>query len=59
MRLQIQTALLFNIPYKEICEELGVTDKRVWHAERYRLTLQKARTHLEKLTTPQREILRE
>jgi len=42
-RIQIQTALLFKIPYKEIREKLQVTDRQIKWARKHRLTPQKAR----------------
>lgn len=54
-RLQIQTALLFNIPYKEICEKLNVTTKQIKYAKKTRLTPQKNKTGRHPLlNTPQK-----
>ena len=40
-RLQIQTALLFRIPYAEIKQVLDVTDHQIWYAKNHRPTPQK------------------
>jgi len=40
-RIQIRTALLFKIPYKQICEKLFVTNKQIKWARRHRPTPQK------------------
>jgi hypothetical protein len=40
-RIQIRTALLFKIPYKQICQKLFVTDKQIKLARRHRPTPQK------------------
>jgi len=37
-RIAIRTALLFKIPYKKICEKLGVTYQQIWYAKNHRLT---------------------
>ena len=42
-RIAIKTALLFKIPYKEICGKLGVTEQQIWYAKNHRLTPQKTR----------------
>jgi hypothetical protein len=56
-RIQIQTALLFKAPYKEIREKLDVTDRQIKWARKHRLTPQKARKIRPKLHTPQKQIL--
>ena len=54
-RLQIQTALLFNVPYDEIRKKLGVTNKQIWRAKHSRLTPQKSRAGRHALlNTPQK-----
>jgi len=55
----IQTALLFNVPYKEIREKLQVTERQIHYAKRCRLTPQKARKHQPKLNTLQKTRLRD
>ena len=57
-RLQIQTALLFEVPYKKIREKLGVTDKQIWYAKQHRLTPQKSKAGKRPtLNTPQKATL--
>jgi hypothetical protein len=58
-RLMIQTALLFKIPYKEICRVLDVIEYQIWRVKHHRLTPQKARKQQSKLKTPQKSMLRE
>lgn len=57
-RIAIKTALLFNIPYKEICEKLGVTQQQIWFAKNHRVTPQKIRAGRHPLLhTPQKREL--
>ena len=42
-RIAIRTALLFNVPYKDICKQLGVTERQIWYTKNHRLTPQKNR----------------
>ena len=56
-RIQIQTALLFQVPYREICEKLNVTNRQILWAKNHRLTPQKACRQQPKLYTPQRRRL--
>jgi hypothetical protein len=58
IRLMIQTALLFKIPYKEICKKLNVTEAQIRWAKKHRLTPQKTRAgRPPQLCTPQRREL--
>jgi hypothetical protein len=57
-RIQIQTALLFKVPWEEIREKLHVTDHQIRYARKHRLTPQKDRRHIRpKLHTPQKRVL--
>jgi hypothetical protein len=57
-RLMIQTALLFEIPYREICRRLNVTECQIKWVKKHRLTPQKTRAGRPvKLHTPQRREL--
>jgi hypothetical protein len=56
-RIQIQTALLFKVPWKEIQEKLNVTEHQIRWARKHRPTPQKARKPRPKLHTPQKQIL--
>jgi hypothetical protein len=56
-RIQIQTALLFKIPWKEIREKLDVTDHQIKWARKHRPTPQKAQHLRLKLRTPQKQML--
>jgi hypothetical protein len=56
-RIQIQTALLFKVPWKEIQEKLNVTRHQIRWARKHRPTPQKARNLRPKLHTPQKQIL--
>jgi len=49
----IQSALLFQVPYKDIREKLNVTDRQIRWAKMHRLTPQK-RGRSSLLRTPQR-----
>ncbi|SRR6266536_598241 len=42
-RIAIRTALLFNIPYKDIYRKLGVTERQIWYTKNHRITPQKNR----------------
>ena len=41
MRLMIQSALLFQVPYKDIREKLNVTDRQIRWAKMHHLLLKK------------------
>jgi hypothetical protein len=57
-RIAIQTALLFNVPYKEICKKLNVTEQQIWYTKNHRLTPQKNRAGWHPLLqTPQKREL--
>jgi hypothetical protein len=56
-RIQIQTALLFKVPWKEIREKLDVTDHQIKWARKHRPTPQKAQHLRLKLRTPQKQML--
>jgi hypothetical protein len=59
-RLQIQTALLFKIPWAQIKETLDVTDSQIYYARSHRLTPQKSKTGRHaKLHTPEKTQLKE
>jgi hypothetical protein len=59
-RLQIQTALLFKIPWAQIKETLDVTDSQINYAKNNRLTPQKSKTGRHaKLHTPEKTTLKE
>jgi hypothetical protein len=59
-RLQIQTALLFKIPWAQIKEILDVSDSQITHAKTHRLTPQKTKTGRHaKLHTPEKTTLKE
>ena len=60
MRLQIQTALLFKIPWAQIRETLDVTDSQIYYIKAYRLTPQKRKLGRHaKLHTPEKTTLKE
>jgi hypothetical protein len=56
-RIQIQTALLFKVPWEEIQEKLHITRHQIRWARKHRPTPQKARHIHPKLHTPQKQIL--
>jgi hypothetical protein len=57
-RIQIQTALLFRIPYAQIKETLDVTDGQITYAKFHRTTPQKSKAGRHpKLHTPEKAIL--
>jgi hypothetical protein len=59
-RLQIQTALLFKIPWAQIKEILDVSDSQITHAKTHRLTPQKTKAGRHaKLHTPEKTTLKE
>jgi hypothetical protein len=54
-RLQIQTALLFHIPWAQIKETLDVTERQIRYAKYYRTTPQKSKSgKYAKLHTPEK-----
>jgi DDE superfamily endonuclease len=58
LRLQIKAALLFKIPYKDICAQFNVTERQIRWAKRHRVTPQKNKCGGKvKLMTPQRNTL--
>ncbi|PMD62718.1 uncharacterized protein K444DRAFT_483461, partial [Hyaloscypha bicolor E] len=59
-RLQIQTALLFKIPWAQIKEILDVSDSQITHAKTHRLTPQKTKAGRHaKLHIPEKTTLKE
>jgi DDE superfamily endonuclease len=59
-RLQIQTALLFKIPWAQIKETLDVTENQIRWAKHHRLTPQKSKSgRYAKLHTPEKTQLKE
>ena len=60
LRLQIQTALLFRIPYAEIKQVLDITDHQIWYTKNYRTIPQKGagKPHNVALHTPEKERLK-
>jgi hypothetical protein len=59
-RLQIQTALLFKIPWAQIKEILDVSDSQITHAKTHRLIPQKTKAgRYAKLYIPEKTILKE
>ena len=59
-RLQIQTALLFKIPWAQIKETLDVSDSQINYTKNNRLTPQKSKTGRHaKLHTPEKTTLKE
>jgi hypothetical protein len=59
-RLQIQTALLFKIPWAQIKEILDVSDSQITHAKTHCLTPQKTKAgKYAKLHTPEKITLKE
>jgi hypothetical protein len=58
-RIAIRTALLFNTPYKDICEKLKVTERQIWYTKNHRLTPQKNRAGRHPLLrTPEKQELK-
>ena len=59
-RIRIQTALLFKIPWEQICKVLKVTPRQIQYARTHRLTPQKTKAGRKPLIrTPQRRRLEE
>jgi hypothetical protein len=56
-RIQIKTALLFNIPYKDICATLNITRRQLIYTKTHSLTPRRRSDRLVKLRTPQKHIL--
>jgi hypothetical protein len=58
IRLQIKAALIFKVPYKDICEQFGVTERQIRWARRFPVTPQKHKCSTKLgLKTPERNIL--
>lgn len=58
-RIAIKTALLFKVPWKQIRQELYVTNRQIQYTNRHRATPQKKKkcSGKPKLSTPQKQAL--